>query len=185
MFFCIFILIRVFRLLLIFYLLYLIGICYQYLQRKCMEVGLTLVKISLVLLIGFIGSILARKVKLPNVSGYLVLGLLLGPSLGIFFENYEGIITHTDQSQLKFISEIALAFIAFSIGSEFAIKSIKKMGKNVMLITLFEVIGAVLVVFTAMMLVPKPVEITSTYAIFGNRNVAFSLILASMSVATA
>ena len=49
-----------------------------------------------------------------------------------------------------------------------------------MLITLFEVIGAVLVVFTAMMLVPKPVEITSTYAIFGNRNVAFSLILASM-----
>jgi Kef-type K+ transport system membrane component KefB len=150
-----------------------------------MEVGLTLVKISLVLLIGFIGSILARKVKLPNVSGYLVLGLLLGPSLGIFFESYEGIITHTDQSQLKFISEIALAFIAFSIGSEFAIKSIKKMGKNVMLITLFEVIGAVLVVFTAMMLVPKPVEITSTYAIFGNRNVAFSLILASMSVATA
>lgn len=150
-----------------------------------MEVGLLLVKISIVLLIGFIGSLIARKVKLPNVSGYLVLGLLLGPSLAIFFEGYEGIITHSDQSQLKFIGEIALAFIAFSIGSEFAIKSIKKMGKNVMLITLFEVIGAVVIVFIAMMLVPKPAEIESTYAIFGNRNVAFSLILASMSAATA
>ncbi len=48
-----------------------------------MEVGLLLAKIGIVLLIGFIGSLLARKIKLPNVSGYLVLGLLLGPSLGL------------------------------------------------------------------------------------------------------
>lgn len=150
-----------------------------------MEVGLLLAKIGIVLLIGFIGSLLARKIKLPNVSGYLVLGLLLGPSLGLLIPGFEGVITHGDQSSLEFIGEIALAFIAFSIGSEFAIKAIKKMGKNVMFIAIFEVIGAVGVVFVAMLLMPKPAEIESTYAIFGNRNIAFALILASMSAATA
>lgn len=150
-----------------------------------MDLGLLLFKIAVVLFVGFIGSLLARKLKLPNVSGYLVLGLLLGPSLALIFPNYGGFITENDQHVFNFISEIALAFIAFSIGSEFAIKSIKKMGKEITILTVFEVIGAVSVVFLLMLFIPKPDSISPGYNPFSNESIAFALILASMSAATA
>ena len=150
-----------------------------------MDVYTLVFKISIVLLVGFIGALLARKFKLPNVSGYLVLGLLLGPSMGLIFKGFPGFITIEENNSLEFISEIALAFIAFSIGSEFAIKSIKKMGRSVIILTTTEVIGAVLVVFLAMLFLPKPVDIISSYLPFANKNIAFGMILASMSAATA
>lgn len=150
-----------------------------------MDVYELIFKISIVLLVGFIGAMIARKFKLPNVSGYLVLGLLLGPSMGLIFKGFPGFITVEENAALDFIGEIALAFIAFSIGSEFAIKAIKKMGKSVIILTTTEVIGAVVVVFMAMLFLPKPVDIVSSYMPFANRNIAFGLILASMSAATA
>lgn len=150
-----------------------------------MDVYTLIFKISIVLLVGFIGALIARKFKLPNVSGYLVLGLLLGPSMGLIFKGYPGFLTIEENNSLEFIGEIALAFIAFSIGSEFAIKAIKKMGRSVIVLTTTEVIGAVVVVFLAMLFLPKPVDIVSSYLPFANRNIAFGLILASMSAATA
>jgi Kef-type K+ transport system membrane component KefB len=150
-----------------------------------MDVYTLIFKISIVLLVGFIGALLARTFKLPNVSGYLVLGLLLGPSMGLIFKGYPGFLTIEENNSLEFIGEIALAFIAFSIGSEFAIKAIKKMGRSVIILTTTEVIGAVVVVFLAMLFLPKPVDIVSSYLPFANRNIAFGLILASMSAATA
>lgn len=150
-----------------------------------MDIYELIFKISIVLLVGFIGAMIARKFKLPNVSGYLVLGLLLGPSMGLIFKGYQGFITIEENAALDFIGEIALAFIAFSIGSEFAIKAIKKMGRSVIILTTTEVIGAVVVVFLAMLFLPKPVDIVSSYLPFANRNIAFGLILASMSAATA
>src|SRR5690554_2126325 len=128
-----------------------------------MEVGMLLTKVAMILLVGFIGSLIARKFKLPNVSGYLILGLLLGPSLGLIIPGYQGFITQSDQDVLGFISELALAFIAFSIGSEFAIKRIKKMGKEISTLTLLEVLGAVFVVFVAMLFIPKPDSVVSGY----------------------
>lgn len=143
-------------------------------------------KIAVVLLVGFIGSIIARKLKLPNVSGFLVLGLFLGPSVGLIFKGYPGFITVAENESLNFISQIALAFIAFSIGAEFSIKSLKKVGKPVLVMTTTEVLGAVLVVFFALFLLPKPETIMADgYNPFSNPNIAFGLILASMSAATA
>lgn len=150
-----------------------------------MDTYVLLFKISIVLAVGFIGALLARKFKLPNVSGYLVLGLLLGPSMGLIFPDFPGIITLAENESLSFISEIALAFIAFSIGSEFAIKAVKKMGKSVIILTTFEVIGAVFMVFLLLFFLPKPSMITSEYNPFSKENIAFGLILASMSAATA
>jgi len=150
-----------------------------------MDVGLLLTKISVILFVGFIGSLIARKFKLPNVSGYLVLGLLLGPSLGLIIPGYQGFITGDDQNVLGFISELALAFIAFSIGSEFAIKRVRKMGKEISILTVLEVIGAVLVVFLFMLFIPKPDSISQGYNPFSASSIAFALILASMSASTA
>src|SRR5690554_2018163 len=135
-----------------------------------------LFKVAIVLLVGYIGGVLANKLKLPNVSGYLVLGLLLGPSLGLIFSGYGGFITADDQSSLKFISELALSFIAFSIGSEFNLKTLKKNGKEINIITIFEVVVVVIVVFLALFFVPKPAPIMNGYEPFSKNNIAIGLV---------
>jgi Kef-type K+ transport system membrane component KefB len=124
-----------------------------------------LLKISIVLVVGIVGGKIAKLLKLPNVSGYLVAGLLLGPS---FFK----LVSAGDIDSFAIISEIALAVIAFSIGSEFKIHEMKKIGKKVLIITLLEVIGAIGIVFSVM------------YFGFG-QPFAFSIVIASMSAATA
>lgn len=127
-----------------------------------------IVKIGIALAIGIVGGKLAKLVKLPSVSGYLIAGLFVGPAL---FGDF-AIIDQTELKSLTFISELALAFIAFYIGSEFVIKDLVKYGKNVFIITIAEVLGAVLLVFSVM------------YFIF-NKDFAFSIVIASMSAATA
>ena len=67
-----------------------------------------LLKISIVLLVGVIGGRVAKIFKLPNVSGYLVAGLLLGPS-------FLKLVSGQDIESFSVISELALAIIAFSI----------------------------------------------------------------------
>lgn len=124
-----------------------------------------ILKLSIILAIGFIGGRVAKLVKLPNVTGYLVMGLLLGVS----FLNY---ITTSDLLAFDIINDLALSFIAFSIGSEFVVSNMLKYGKKIFIITLFQVTGAVLIVFFVIFTIFKqPFEV--------------SLIIASMSAATA
>lgn len=124
-----------------------------------------ILKLSFILGIGFIFGKIFKSMKLPSISGYLVAGLFLGPS----FFNF---VTVVESRSLEVISEITLSFIAFGIGSEFMLKDIISMGKKITIITLFEVFGAILVVFSVM------------FFIF-NQDLAFSLVIASMSAATA
>ena len=124
-----------------------------------------ILKISIVLAIGMLGGKLAKLVKLPNVSGYIILGLFLGPS-------FIGLVNTEEIKALEIISEIALAFIAFSIGSEFVIKDMLKYGKKIFFITLGEVVGAVVLVFSIIYFVL-------------DQSFAFSIVIASMSAATA
>lgn len=124
-----------------------------------------LFKLAIVIVVGWLGGKLAKLLKLPNVSGYLVAGLFLGPS---FFK----LISSQDMDSFTLISEVALAMVAFSIGSEFVLKDLMKLGKSIVVITLAEVIGAVVVVFSVMFFIFK-------------QDLVFSLIIASMSAATA
>lgn len=144
-----------------------------------------ILKLSLVLTVGFIGGLVARKLKLPDVSGYLIFGLILGPSLGLIIKEFPGIITATDQNSLKFIGDISLSFIAFSIGSEFHLKTLKRSGRKVNIITIFEVLFVVGFVFIILFFIPKTSDIMNGYNPFSKENVAFGMILASMSAATA
>ena len=117
------------------------------------------------MLVGIMGGKVARVFKLPNVSGYLVAGLFLGPSFFKFISSF-------DMESFSVINELALAVIAFSIGNEFVIKDMLKLGKTIVIITLAEVIGAIFIVFTAM------------YYLL-NQPFAFSIVIAAMSAATA
>lgn len=124
-----------------------------------------LFKIGILIIVGTIGGRLARHFKLPNVTGYLVAGLFIGPSI-------LKLLNPQDIKSFSVISEIALAAIAFSIGSEFELKNILKVGKNIFVIALAEVIGAILLVFLV------------TYYVF-DQAFALSIVLATMSAATA
>lgn len=122
-------------------------------------------KISIIILVGLLGGRIAKKFGLPSVSGYIVAGLILGPSF-IDLVSSEGL------DSLGFITDIALAAIAFSIGNEFLLSDMKKVGNKIFILTVTEVIGALVVVFMTM------------FFLF-NQSFEFSIVIASMSAATA
>lgn len=124
-----------------------------------------LFKLSIVIFIGIIGGRVANHFRLPNVSGYIIGGLLIGPS-------FLSIIKSGEVAGFSIVNEVALAAIAFSVGSEFLVEDIVKTGKDILIITVAEVMGAVVLVFMV------------TYFIF-RQPFEFSLVIASMSAATA
>ena len=80
---------------------------------------------------GLIFSRLLGKLKFPDVTGYLIGGILIGPSV-------LGLLSQDQVNSLEVLSTIALSFIAFSIGSEMDLKAIKKMGSKIIIVTIFE-----------------------------------------------
>ncbi len=96
-------------------------------------------EIALILLSGILFGRLAKFVRLPNVTGYLIAGLILGPSL-------LNLIPASMVEGFSVISDAALGFIAFSIGSEFNLTYFKKVGAAPVLIAIFEAFGAVILV---------------------------------------
>ena len=105
-----------------------------------------LLEIAVMLMVGIIFGRIAKKLKSPNVTGYLIAGLLLGPS-------FLNIIPSDMLNGFAVISDIALAFIAFSIGSEFSLDYFKKVGKAPIIIAIFEAIIAVILVTGILILV--------------------------------
>lgn len=103
-----------------------------------MELDL-LFQLALLLLAGLLGARLIRLIRLPDVTGYLILGLLIGPSvLGLFTS--EGI------AALTAISDVALGFIAFTVGGEFKFEYFRRVGATPIVIAFFESIMAVVLV---------------------------------------
>ena len=96
-----------------------------------------LLSISLALLVGLLLSRVAKKVHLPAVTAYLVAGILIGPFvLGAF--NIDGLgITSNQLHGLGIIADVALGFIAFSMGNEFRLAQLKKLGKKATTIGIF------------------------------------------------
>ncbi len=129
-----------------------------------------LFQIGFLILVGLLFGKLAKLVKLPNVTGYLVGGLLVGPSvLGLTGLN---IVTDEALSYLKYFSEVALGFIAFTIGTQFQFSYFKKIGKGPIIIAIFESLVAVLFVFLGMVFILR-------------EDVSFSLVLSAIAAATA
>lgn len=90
-----------------------------------------LLTIGIAMAAGLLVSRLARLVKLPNVTAFLVAGLVIGPCVG-------RIITEEQAASMNVISEAALGFIAYAIGGEFKLSYLKKIGKAPLTITFFQ-----------------------------------------------
>ena len=118
-----------------------------------MENGSILISLSIALIAGLLLSRLAKLVKLPAVTAYLIAGVLIGPyMLGSF--NIKGLgIIDEELELLKIISEVALGFIAFSMGSEFRLSQLKAIGKKATIIGVFQGIITCVVVDVALIIV--------------------------------
>jgi len=112
-----------------------------------------LFSISLALVAGLLVSRLIKPLKLPAVTGYLIAGILIGPyCLGALNVDGLGFTTLEAVGRLSVISEVALGFIAFSIGNEFRLSDLKKTGKQAFVIGVFQALMATLFVDLALVL---------------------------------
>ena len=109
-----------------------------------------LISLSVALLAGLLLSRLAKLVKLPAVTAYLVAGVLVGPFiLGAL--NVKGLgISREQIAGFGIIADVALGFIAFSMGNEFRLSQLKKIGKQATIIGILQALFTALVVDAAL-----------------------------------
>jgi len=99
-----------------------------------------LLLIGLTIILGYYFGRNMKFIKLPSIIGYMLFGVLLGPSLLHIFHDEL-------QRDLSFITEIALGFVALSIGLELKFSALKKLGRGIIYIILLESFMAFLLVF--------------------------------------
>ncbi|MDY6971384.1 MAG: cation:proton antiporter [Thermodesulfobacteriota bacterium] len=135
-----------------------------------METGLSFSHISgftllgTAIIAGFYVGHLARRVNLPSLIGYMIFGVILGPSI-------LNILDVPMLEGLSFLTEMALGFVAVNIGLELSISSLKRLGTGIVSIILAESFMAFLVVFSAIYLL--------------TRNLPLSIILGAIAPASA
>ena len=118
-----------------------------------------IISVSLMLIIGFGATKITKLLKLPNVTAYILVGILIGPfALDLIPQKIIG--------GMDFLSDIALAFIAFSTGEFLKFSTLKKSGIKILIITLFEALTASVVIFVL------------TYFIL-DLGIAFSIVLSA------
>ena len=129
------------------------------------NVSIIIVSISLMLISGFLMTRITKRLRLPNVTAYILAGILIGPyCLNLIPKNIV--------DGMSFIGDIALAFIAFSTGEFFKFSTLKKSGPKVLVITVMEACLASILVFIAV------------YFMLG-LELNFSVVLAALASATA
>ena len=129
------------------------------------SVSQVIISVAVMLIAGYVMSRLTKKLKLPNVTGYIIAGILIGPYC-------INIIPAKVVEGMSFLADIALAFIAFSTGEFFKMSTLKKNGGKNIVITVFEALLASVVVFLVM------------YFALG-LSLPFSIVLGALAAATA
>ena len=106
-----------------------------------------LLSVSIALLAGLLMTRLFKPLKLPAVTAYLIAGVMVGPyALGRLHVGGVGFDSAAAVEALALVSEVALGFIAFSIGSEFRLEELKKTGKQAIVVGIVQALMATLLV---------------------------------------
>ena len=127
---------------------------------------------AIIIATGLLFGKVAKYLRLPNVTGYLVGGLLIGPSI-------LNLIPEESMVSLGLVSSVALGFIAFSIGNEMKISYFKRVGATPIIIAVFEALFAVIITLGA---------VIGYFLIRGTltmENFRFALVLSAIAAATA
>ena len=111
-----------------------------------------LLSISIAILAGLLMTRVLKPLKLPDVTAYLIAGVLIGPyCLGTLGIEGLGFTSADSVSALHLISEVALGFIAFSIGNEFRLDDLKKTGRQAVIVGIVQALAAALLVDLALL----------------------------------
>ena len=137
----------------------------------------TLLSLSVAILAGLLMTRVFKPLKLPAVTAYLIAGVLIGPYClgrlgieGLGFTSYENV------ESLSLISEVALGFIAFSIGNEFRMSELKHTGKQAAVIGVLQALAATLLVDLALLAIAALTDVLT---------VAQAITLGAIATATA
>lgn len=124
-----------------------------------------ILSLAVMLFSGFLMTRLTKLAHLPNVTGYILAGVLIGPCV-------LNLIPETVQNGMDFVTDVALAFIAFGVGKYFKLGRLRKNGRSVLILTVFESLIAAMLVFLVMAFVFR-------------LPIPFSLLLGAIGSATA
>lgn len=137
----------------------------QYFFLGLSEESQILLMLAIILFAGFLVTRLTNKLNLPRVSGYILAGIAIGP-------NILNLVPESIFSHMEFVSDLALAFIAFGVGKFFKKEVLQKTGIRIIIITVFEALMAGALV-------------TLTTKAFFHLDWDFALILGAIATATA
>lgn len=124
-----------------------------------------MLSLSIAILAGLLMTRVLKRFKLPAVTAYLIAGILVGPYvLGQL--NIEGIgfLTMEEVETLSIVSDVALGFIAFSIGNEFRMKELKSIGKQAVIIGIVQALVAAILIDIALVSIALAFPNTLTIA---------------------
>ena len=124
-----------------------------------------ILSLAVMLFSGFLLTRITKKLKLPNVTGYIFAGILIGPYV-------LGLVPPSVVSGMDFVTDAALAFIAFGVGKYFKLSALRRSGWGIVVITLLEALLAALLITLTMI------------GVF-HLSVSFSLLLGAIGCATA
>lgn len=129
------------------------------------SVSITIICLAIMLFAGFLLTRITKLLKLPNVTAYIISGIIIGPYC-------LDLIPSSFVNGTSFLADIALAFIAFSTGEFFRFDVLKRNGIKVVIITIFEALAATIIVFLVCFFLLK-------------LDLAFSIVLGALAAATA
>lgn len=113
-----------------------------------------LTSLGLILLLALLAGHLVKVVRIPEVSGYILAGIALGPSV-------LGWVTAENLNALEVLSEVALGLILFSIGSVFQFSRFRRLGRQFLYLTLAESMLAAVVVTVGVLVVGQPWQVAA------------------------
>ena len=124
-----------------------------------------IISLAIILIAGFLMTRITKKLRLPNVTGYIISGVLIGPYV-------LNLIPEIIVERMDFVTDAALAFIAFGVGKYFKLSQLRKSGAKIFIITAFEALTAALLITLVMIFV-------------FHLSVPFALLLGAIGSATA
>ena len=134
-------------------------------SMQASPVARVIISISAMLFAGFAMTRITKRFRLPNVTGYILAGILMGPCC-------LNVIPQTIIDGTDFLSDVALAFIAFSAGEFFKVEVLRRNGAKVIVITVLEACLASVAVFILV------------YGVL-HLELSFSIVLSALASATA
>ncbi len=119
---------------------------------------------GMLLILGYFLGKLAARIKLPEITGYIIAGLVLGDAV-------LGLVHHEMSESLQIVTDVALGLIALTIGGEFSLSKLKRMGSEVIILTAAQILLTFLAVTIGLRLFRLPLP--------------FAMLLGAIATATA